>query len=356
MNGKGRARVVVPLAGAIGAVMAAREMIARDREVDLTGQVVLITRGSRGLGLAMAREFVHLSCRIAICARDEAVLDRARKDLEDRGAEVLAVPCDVGDRGEVERMVERVRERFGRVDVLVCNAGVIQVGQVQSTELEDYRQAMDIMYWGALHPILAVLPEMRERRAGRIAVVTSIGGKVSIPRLLPYNAAKFAAIGLSEGLHAELVNEGVTVTTIVPGLMRTGSYLHARFSGTDAGRLAQYKLFAPLSSLPLVTAGAESAARVFVRAVRRGQPEVIYPPQYSFAARLHGVAPATVTRLMGITERLIAPSGEETTTVLGMEIDDRMESTLWKWLTALGRCAAERLHQRPDHVGGSDPD
>jgi NAD(P)-dependent dehydrogenase (short-subunit alcohol dehydrogenase family) len=356
MNEKGRTRVVTPLAGAIGAVMGAREMIARSREVALTGQVVLITGGSRGLGLAMAREFVTLGCRVAICARDEAGLVRARKELEDRGAEVLAVRCDVGDRDDVERMVERVRERFGRVDVLVCNAGVIQVGQVQSTEMDDYRQAMDIMYWGVLHPILAVLPEMRGRRAGRIAVVTSIGGKISVPRLLPYNAAKFAAIGLAEGLRAELANEGVTVTAIVPGLLRTGSYLHAQFSGNDAGRLAQYKLFAPFSSLPGITAGAESAARVFVRAIRRGQPEVIYPPQYSVAARLHGVAPATVTRLMGIAERLIAPSGEDTTTVTGMEIDDRVESTLWRWLTTLGRRAGERLHQRPSSVGALKQD
>lgn len=205
--------------GGFGAFLATRELWGRAGETDLRGQVALVTGGSRGLGLALAlaRELAGNGCRLVICARDAAELERAGRELEQRGADVLAVRCDVTDRDDVELMMQAARQAFGRIDLLICNAGVIQVGQVQSMELEDFRQAMDIMYWGVLYPILAVLPEMRERKQGRIAVVTSIGDKISVPYLLPYNGAKFAAVGLSEGLRAELADEGITVTTIVPG-------------------------------------------------------------------------------------------------------------------------------------------
>lgn len=340
-------RAVVPAMGTVGAALAVREVAARFREADLQGQVALVTGGSRGLGLAMARELAAQGCRLALCARDETDLRRARDELQASGADVMTIACDVADRDDVAHMVETVHAQYGRIDVLVCNAGVIQVGEARSTELEDYEQAMDIMYWGVLHPILAVLPEMRARKSGRIAVVTSIGGKISVPRLLPYNAAKFASVGLAEGLHAELANDGITVTTIVPGLTRTGSYLHAQFSGDEEGRLAQYQMFAPMSSLPLLTSSAESSARRFVRAIRRGEAEVIYPPQYALVARVHGVAPGLVMKAMMLADRLMAPSGEGTTTVPGTELDPRIDSQGWRWLTTLGRRAGRDLHQRP---------
>jgi NAD(P)-dependent dehydrogenase (short-subunit alcohol dehydrogenase family) len=270
---------------------------------------------------------------------------------------VLAVRCDVADKADVERMVAAAREAFGRIDLLVCNAGVIQVGQMQSMELEDFRQAMDIMYWGVLYPILAVLPEMRERRQGRIAVISSIGGKISVPYLLPYNAAKFAAVGLAEGLRAELADEGITVTNIVPGLMRTGSYLNAYYSGDEEGREAAYKLFVPLSSLPLLTASGESAARAYVRAIRRGMGEYIYPPQFGLVARLHGLAPATTARVLGWIDRILPKTAGGTGTEPGMKIDDRMEAgDAWRASTTLGREAAETFKERPGPTSVPEPE
>jgi NAD(P)-dependent dehydrogenase (short-subunit alcohol dehydrogenase family) len=344
-------------AGGIGVVLAAREFLARATEAELQGKVALVTGGSRGLGLALARELADEGCRLAICARDIDELDRASEELEGRGADVLAVRCDVAGKDDVERMIGVVRETYGQVDVLICNAGIIQVGQVSSMELEDFQQAMDIMYWGALYPILAVLPEMRERRAGRIAVVSSIGGKISVPRMLPYNGAKFAAIGLSEGLQAELSDDGITVTTIVPGLMRTGSYLNAYFSGDEEGRGALYRAFAPLSTLPILSVDAASAARMFVRAIKRGQAECIYPIQFSLVAKLHGLAPATTIRILGLAgDRLLPETGEGDMTVAGREIDRTIESTPWRMLTTLGRRAADRFREHPGPVSVPDPD
>ena len=347
----------VAIAGAFGAALGVREAVLRAREVDLHGKVALVTGGSRGLGLAMARELADEGCRLVICARDEAELERAGAELEARGAQVLAVRCDVADRDDVERMVDAARAEFGRVDVLICNAGVIQVGQLHSMELEDFRQAMDIMFWGVLHPILAVLPEMRRRREGRIAIVSSIGGKISVPYLLPYNAAKFAAVGLAEGLRAELADDGIVVTNIVPGLMRTGSYLNAYFSGDREGRAKAFQVFAPLSSLPVLSVSGERAARAYVRAIRRGLGEYIYPPQYGIVARLHGLAPATTAWAMGMADRLLPPTEGGRETVPGRAVEERITpGPLWRAATALGRKAVRRLQERPGPTSVPDPD
>ena len=344
-------------AGGVGAFLAAREVINRAREGSLDGQVVLITGGSRGLGLAMARELADEGCRLVICARDEAELQRAGEELEQRGAEVLAVRCDVADRDDVQRMVDAARQAFGRIDVLICNAGVIQVGQVHSMELEDFRAAMDIMYWGVLYPILAVVPEMRQRHAGRIAIISSIGGKISVPYLLPYNAAKFAAVGLAEGLRAELADDGISVTNIVPGLMRTGSYLNAYYSGDAEGREKAYRLFVPLSSLPLLTSSAESAAKAYVRAIKRGAGEYIFPPQYGLIVRLHGLAPATTARAFSFIDRMLPTTEAGTETEAGRKIDARIEQApVWRALTVLGRWAARSFQERPGPTSVPDPD
>ncbi|MGH9900873.1 MAG: SDR family NAD(P)-dependent oxidoreductase, partial [Pyrinomonadaceae bacterium] len=230
MKEKNRDALILAAAGA-GALLAARTFVRRWREYDLRGKTVLITGGSRGLGLVLARELAREGANLAICARDPAELERARVDLINRGANAIAFPCDVTDRAQVKELVDVVRHRFGRIDVLVNNAGVIQVGPVEEMTLEDYEEAMRTHFWGPLHMILEVLPDMRRRGGGRIVNVSSIGGKIGVPHLTPYSASKFALVGLSEALRAELGKDGVVVTTVCPGLMRTGSPRNATFKG-----------------------------------------------------------------------------------------------------------------------------
>jgi NAD(P)-dependent dehydrogenase (short-subunit alcohol dehydrogenase family) len=318
---------------------------------DLDGQVAVVTGATRGLGLLLARELADAGCAVVVCGRDEAELGRAEEDLRQRGARVLAVPCDVADRPQAERLVEQATARFGRVDVLVNNAGVIQVGPVQALRVEDFEQAMAVMFWGALYPTMAVLPQMLERRSGRIVNITSIGGKLSAPHLLPYNAAKFAAVGLSEGLRAELAAAGVGVVTVVPGLMRTGSHVNALFKGD---RRREFTWFALGASLPLVSMDAERAARRIVDATRRNRAVVILSPPAHLAARLHGLAPGTLTRVLGVANRLLPSArGVDPGASRGIELLRQRRSPLLERLTGLGMAAARRFHQLPG-PGGPD--
>jgi short-subunit dehydrogenase len=324
-------RLVAAAGGALVAREAVRRLMPR---YDLRGKVALVTGGSRGLGFAIADELVGRGARLVICARDPERLERARMLLAARGADVRAIPCDVSDNEQVERMIEEA----GRVDVLVNNAGVIGVGPLETQRLEDFVQMHAIMFWGVVHPTLAVLPQMRARREGRIANVTSIGGKVAVPYLLPYDAAKFAAVGFSEGLRAELAGTGVVVTTVVPGLMRTGSYVAALFKGR---RETMYRLFTPISATPLTTISGRRAARKIVDAIERGDPELTLTLHANLATRVAGVAPGPTQRLLGVVARAL-PSGGTTESLPGHAIDSTIDETA---LLAAGRRARADLNQ-----------
>ncbi len=341
---KNRGLVVVA-----GAALAAGAFLRRMRAADLAGQVAVITGASRGLGFLLAREFALQGCRIVMCARDEQELERAAHDLRQKGAEVLAIRCDVTDPAQVHYLVEEARRRFGAIDILVNNAGTIQVGPFQSMTLKDFEDALRLMFWGVLHPTLAVLPQMLERRRGRIVNITSIGGKVSVPHLLPYNCAKFAAVGLSEGLRAELRHQGIRVITIVPGLMRTGSFLNAFFRGQKE---REFRWFSLGAALPLVSMSAERAARQIVRATRRGEAERILSTPAVMLARFHGLFPGLTSDLMSWANRLILPPPVEAggAEQRGMELSQRARSSVLGVLTSMGFSAAERYNQYPGPV------
>ena len=168
---------------------------------------------------------------VIILARDRDELARAFEDLSRRGARVLAIPCDVTEHDQIQAALHEVEARWGPVDVLINNAGTISVGPLETMTEEDFELAMQINFWGPLRTDPGRPAGHAQRGAGRIVNITSIGGKVSVPHLLPYSASKFAFVGLSEGLRAELAKDGVVVTTICPGLMRTGSPRNAMFKG-----------------------------------------------------------------------------------------------------------------------------
>jgi short-subunit dehydrogenase len=337
----GAAGVIAGTVALAGAAVVGRRLWNAMRMEDLRGKVVLITGGSRGLGLVLAEEYAQLGCNLVICGRHEDDLERATRHLEGFGVEVLAVPCDVGDREQVGYLVDHAKRRFGFVDVLVNNAGIISVGPVESQRVEDFQEAMDVMFWGTVYPTLELLPVMANRGTGHIVNITSIGGKVAVPHLLAYTSAKFAAVGFSEGLRAEVKKFGVNVLTVAPGLMRTGSYLNAQFKGKHR---QEFSLFSLMGNSPLTSISARRAARQIVNAMRKRQPELIITWQAEMAAALHGVFPGIMADVLGTVNRML-PNAIEQNAARRFRGKDSETLVSRSPLTALGRRAAERYNQ-----------
>jgi NAD(P)-dependent dehydrogenase (short-subunit alcohol dehydrogenase family) len=297
--------------------LAAGRWAWRRRMNSLAGKVVLITGGSRGLGHLLARLAAADGAAVVICARDPIELERARLNLKERGADVLALPCDVTDPMQVNELVAQAVRQFGLIDVLVNNAGVIQVGPLDDMGLEDFRHAMDVNFWGVVHATQAVLPMMRARRSGRIVNITSIGGKIAMPHLLPYDCAKFAAFGFSEGLRAELRKDGVDVVTVVPGLMRTGSATSAVFQGNPE---EEFAWFSGMAGSRFFAMDARRAARRIVRAMRSGRGELVLGWQAKAARLAKDLFPNLVGRILAQVDRRLPPEGNYVDAASGRQI------------------------------------
>lgn len=304
------------------------------------GKVVLITGGSRGLGFSLAREFGKYGANVAICARDEQELEEACSQL--RVAKVKATPfvADLTDFEKLDSFVEAVTEKMGRIDVLINNAGLIRVAPFSSTTTQDYQEAMNLMFWAPLHLSRAVLPQMQSRKSGSIVNIASVGGRVSIPHLIPYSCAKFALVALSSGLSAELKSSGVHVMTVLPGLMRTGSYLNAKFGGDSKHEFAW---FGVLGNLPGFTVGADYAAEQVRRALEKKEFEHIISLPANLLIRFDNLLPNVSRAIMtGMTQLL--PDGDNKGSAEGKEVNQQFGKA-FQAATALGRQAAATHNQ-----------
>jgi short-subunit dehydrogenase len=331
----------------LGGVVAggAWALLRRMSRVELRGKVAVVTGGSRGLGLVLARELGRRGMRVVVCARDEEELERARAALASQEIEATALPVDVTDAEGMAGMIADVEENLGPVDVLVNNAGIIQVGPSEAMTLDDYRRAMDVMFWGALNGAEAVLPRMRARGRGTIVNVTSIGAVVGIPHLAPYDAAKFALRGWSEALGAEQARNGIAVVTVVPGLMRTGSFGHALVKGQ---RYAEASVFSLMASLPLLTVSAERAAHRIARAIEYGERFVVVGVPAKILRILHSLAPGAVVRGLGVLSRLLPPAAEGERDAMPLPGEIFRRGLARSILTALGDRAARRYNEEPE--------
>ena len=292
-------------AAGVGALLLAQTWRRRS-DYDFTGRSVVVTGGSRGLGLVIARQLADEGARLTLVARSDEELDRAVEDIQKRQpfAEVLSVAGDVRHRHDVERAIAQAHERFGGIDVLINNAGIIQVGPVAHMTLADYQEAMDTHFWGPLYGIMAAIPHMRQQGGGRIVNISSIGGRIAVPHLVPYSASKFALTGLSDSLGYELARHNIRVTTVFPGLMRTGSPLNATFKGRHP---QEFAWFAISDSLPLATIDATRAARQIIDACRRGDAELVITVQAKLAILARTLAPELFAKAMSMINALLPP-------------------------------------------------
>src|SRR5215203_388186 len=301
-------RFTLGLIAGIGAALIATRLSRARLAISFEGRVVVVTGGSRGLGLVLARMLVDEGARVVLLARDLGELERAREELSTRGrGEVLTLRCDVRRRAEVRAAIDTVLDRWRSIDVLINNAGIIQVGPLEHMDHEDFENAMATHFWGPLHLILEVTPVMRHRRFGRIVNISSIGGKIAVPHLAPYSASKFALVGLSNALHSELAADGISVTTVCPGLMRTGSPLNADVKGQHE---AEYAWFAIADSTPGLSVSADSAARQILEACRYGDPELTISLPAKIAVIASNAMPAVIAHAMALVNSILpGPAG-----------------------------------------------
>lgn len=286
--------LIVTAAVILGAWVVSRIWRSRFSFAD---KVVLISGGSRGLGLLIARQICDEGGKVILLARDADELGRAESELTKRGGKAFSVVCDLCDRSQIQAAVARAIERFGPIDVLFNNAGIIEVGPLGDMQREDFERAMAIHFWGPLELVMAVLPSMRAQRCGRIVNISSIGGKIAVPHMASYSASKFALTGLSDALRIELAADNIQVTTVAPGMMRTGSHVNAKFKGQHDAEFAWFSLS---SGLPLVSMNAGRAVRKILAACRRGQPSLTL----TFSARCAIAANALFPNLTGYAMKL----------------------------------------------------
>ncbi len=316
------------LAGGLALAFGLRAVWRRWRRVDLRGRVVLVTGGSRGLGFVLARTLLARGALVAVCGRDGATLERARRNLR-RGGEVLAIQADLSHPRGCHEVVNQVLRHWGRVDVLINNAGNITVGPVTHTTKEDWQDQLALHFWAPVQCIEAVLPDMLERRTGRIVNISSIGGRIALPHLVPYSASKFALTGLSRGLRVELARLGVGVTTVYPGAMNTGSPLHVQYKGRSQEEQAW---FFAADTLPLLSLPVDQAARRIVSAIEHGEAEVILGLPARLGILAHDLWPSLALGVLSAVHRLLpAPGGQGTAGAYGRDMQrlDRRASPGW---------------------------
>lgn len=308
----------------------------------MSDKVALITGGTRGLGLQLARELGASGASVVVCGRDSDDLAHAVAGLTERGVRAHGVICDVTDRDQVRDLVAETVDLFGRIDVLVNNAGVIQIGPAEALDESHFTQAMDVMFWGPFHVSRAAMDHLRDAR-GVIVNITSIGAYLSPPHLLPYGCAKRAWAALSEGLAAETGGTGVQVTTVVPGLMRTGSHTGVTFTG-DPER--EYAWFAVAAGLPLLSMNAQRAARRIVAAAARRKGFLVLTPAARVGLAVHGLAPGLTQAGMRVVGRFLPKAPHRVTERRGLEARDSRMGRLADRIAVLNNRAGRRLNQK----------
>jgi len=300
-------RVVLPAVALLLLIWAIVRFI-RTACYPLRDKVVVITGGSRGLGLVLARYVCARGGNVALIARDPEELARAKTDLAPSGGKTLTIQCDLLDSGQIQFAVRQIIDRFSKIDILINNAGIIEVGPLEHMRPEDFDRAMRLHFWASFELISQIVPEMRIWGGGRIVNISSIGGKIAVPHMASYSASKFALTGLSDAVRAELARDNIHVTTVAPGMMRTGSHVNAKFKGKHD---KEFAWFAASAGAPLLSMNANRAARKILAACRRGQPSLTL----TFAARAAILGNALFPNLTGyamkFANRLLPGAGGE---------------------------------------------
>jgi len=241
----------------------------------LKGKTAIITGASSGIGRATALQMAREGMNLVLASRNGKALEAVSREVETMGSRAFACPTDITSEVQVASLVDETVRRFGRIDVIVCNAGQLLRREAARLRMPEIRQIMDVNFFGTLNLVYAVLPTMLERRSGHVVVVSSIDGKKGLPCDTAYVASKFALNGFMDVLRQELRGSGVHACTILPGRV-------------DTPMIGNLQV--PFGSRKITV---DRVARAIVRGIKRNHAEVIVPylgPKFlvvasSFSAR-----------------------------------------------------------------------
>lgn len=310
------------------------------------GKSVLITGGSRGLGLALAKQLVTEGAWVTLMARKADELHEAKQRLLeiDPQAQIQTVVCDVTQSDQLTVAISQAVARFGRLDVLINNAGAISVGPFAATERQDYEAQLKLHLFAVIEATRIVCPLFREQRGGKIINICSLGGRVSVPHMLPYGVSKFALSGFSQGITAELKREKIEVTTVYPALMQTGSPIQAVFKGDQQ---KEFSWFMSADNFPLLSMPADVAAEKILDGARNGETEVTL----SVIGKARSLVAAFFPELMAVAMSLLArmlPHGTSKTYKTGAQSRASFDQNWALYpLRMTGAKAAQELNQKP---------
>ncbi|MDM0052703.1 SDR family oxidoreductase [Variovorax sp. J22R115] len=229
-------------------------------ENNIAGKVAIVTGASSGLGESTARHLAARGAKLVLAARRTDRLDKLVAEIRESGGEAIAVATDVSKRADLEKLAASAVEAFGRIDVLVNNAGVMPLSPIEKLKVDEWDRTIDVNIKGVLYGIAAVLPRMTAQGSGHIINIASVAGlKVFTPIGTVYSATKFAVRAISEGLRAE-TGHGIRVTIVSPGAVES----ELQLGSSDAESAAGVKAFYDANQIP-----ADSVARAVVYAVEQ---------------------------------------------------------------------------------------
>jgi NAD(P)-dependent dehydrogenase (short-subunit alcohol dehydrogenase family) len=272
------------------------------KRVGLSGRVVVITGAAKGIGRATALELAASGAKIAGCDLDEAALTETLAECRVAGAQAtLGGKLDVAEAEQVQGFAERVERELGATFCLVNNAGVGVSAGFFDTEPADWDWLLRINLGGTIHGVRAFAPFMKQRGQGRIVNVASASGFCNLPGISAYGATKYAVVGLSEALRAELLPSGVTVGVVCPGIINSSILDRARIRGVsdvEGERRALQALYQRRGHAP------EIVARAIARAIRSGKAMTIVTSEAWLLYVMKRLAPSALPWLLRASQRL----------------------------------------------------
>ncbi len=301
---KDRMKSALPLGAAALALMLLPRPLT-----GLKGKSVVITGGSRGLGLAFAKILMEKGASVTLLARDPDELDSATAilcgDPKKRPGHLFTVVCDVTKCENLDRSFAEARAKFGKIDLLINNAGAISVGPFATLENEDFGAQLRLHLQAVIDATRLIRPYFHQNGGGRIINISSIGGAVPMPHMASYCASKFALAGFSEAISAELKQENILVTTAYPGLMRTGSPIQAVFKGDHE---KEFAWFAASDNAPFLSVSADRAAAEILGASLSGRHQIVVSLPAKLGVLAHALLPETYLNLLDIGAKFL-PKG-----------------------------------------------